>query len=122
MNPLDAREAEETYEYPARPYTLPMRPVQTFRVLSESGDVPTARTPDWTPEDLAWAERERLIGEITGLPFTPENRQIQEMVSSAQSTDWTQEDSDDFFFPDDGAWSDWYLTAEDARVLRQDGV
>lgn len=81
MNPLDAREAEETYEYPARPYTLPMRPVQTFRVLSESGDVPTA-----------------------------------------QQTDWTQEDSDDFFFPDDGAWSDWCLTAEDARVLRQDGV
>lgn len=92
MNPLDAREAEESYEYPARPYTLPMRPVQTFRVLSESGDVPTAQTTDWTPEDLAWAERERLIGEITGLPFTPD------------------------------AWSDKYLTAEDARVLRQDGI
>lgn len=81
MNPLDAREADETYEYPARPYTLPMRPVQTFKVLSESGDVP-----------------------------------------AAQQTDWTQEDSDDFFFPDDRAWSDWYLTAEDARVLRQDGM
>lgn len=88
MNPLDARESEETYEYPARPYTLPMRPVQTFRVLSESGDVPTAQTTgfnavedwEWTPEP----DLESLWG-------------------------WAP-------------WSDKYLTAEDARVLRQDGM
>lgn len=85
MNPLDAREAEETYEYPARPYTLPMRPVQTFRVLSESGDVPAAQMTSWTPG---------LIGDSVPL--------------------------DDGV--DDEAWSDKYLTAEDARVLRQDGI
>lgn len=79
MNPLDAREAEETYEYPARPYTLPMRPVQTFRVLSETGDKPVT---SWTPE--------------------------------TEMLDW-QSLTDD-------AWSDKYLTAEDARVLRQDGI
>lgn len=83
MNPLDAREAEETYEYPARPYTLPMRPVQTFRVLSESGDVPTAQTTEI--EDYL-AERDAYEG-----------RHLE-------------------------AWSDKYLTAEDARVLRQDGI
>lgn len=85
MNPLDARESEEAYEYPARPYTLPMRPVQTFRVLSESGDVPTAQVTDWTPG---------LIGD--SVPLDDE--------------------------VDDEAWSDKYLTAEDARVLRQDGI
>lgn len=83
MNPLDARESEETYEYPARPYTLPMRPVQTFRVLSESGDVPTAQVTGFNAvED--W--------ETDGNPFSEE------------------------------AWSDKYLTAEDARVLRQGGI
>lgn len=80
MNPLDARESEETYEYPARPYTLPMRPAQTFRVLSESGDVPTAQAR--FAQALAEYKRD-LVG---------------------------------------GPWSDKYLTAEDARVLRQDGV
>lgn len=77
MNPLDARESEETYEYPARPYTLPMRPVQRFKVLSTSGDQPVSM---WTPQ------LEALRNEI------------------------------------EDAWSDKYLTAEDARVLRQDGV
>lgn len=86
MNPLDAREAEETYEYPARPYTLPMRPVQTFRVLSESGDVPTAQATEIEEED-PW--------------------------EGANTTSV-------FAGPD--PWSDKYLTAEDARVLRQDGI
>lgn len=79
MNPLDAREADETYEYPARPYTLPMRPIQRFKVLSTSGDQPVT---SWSPE--------------------------------TEMLDW-QSLTDD-------AWSDKYLTAEDARVLRQDGV
>lgn len=83
MNPLDARESAETYEYPARPYTLPMRPVQTFRVLSESGDV-----PEYIRASIA-------EDEAAGLPEDPGYR---------------------------GAWSDKYLTAEDARVLRQNGV
>lgn len=83
MNPLDAREADETYEYPARPYTLPMRPVQTFRVLSESGDVPTTQETGFSAVE-AW--------ETDGNPFSEE------------------------------AWEDKYLTAEDARVLRQDGI
>lgn len=84
MNPLDAREAEETYEYPARPYTLPMRPAQSFRVLSESGDVPAAQTTDIDDYIDALHGYDR---DIVG-----------------------------------GPWSDKYLTAEDARVLRQDGV
>ena len=101
MNPLDAREAEETYEYPARPYTLPMRPVQTFRVLSETGDVPTAQVTSPTPQipEGMIEERDRLLG-IIGIDL-------------AQTTDWT---------PEDLAWADKYLTAEDARVLRQDGI
>lgn len=86
MNPLDAREADETYEYPARPYTLPMRPVQTFRVLSESGDVPTAQTTEIdSPNPL--------------------------LAKLYDRDEMTRE-----------AWSDKYLTAEDARVLRQDGI
>lgn len=94
MNPLDAREAEESYEYPARPYTLPMRPVQTFRVLSESGDVPTAQTTSWTPEaeDTLNKDWDKYLA----------GRWLDEV--------------------DDEAWSDKYLTAEDARVLRQDGI
>ena len=95
MNPLDAREAEETYEYPARPYTLPMRPVQTFRVLSESGDVPAAQVTSPTPQipEGMIEERDRLLG-IIGIDLAEP----------------------------DPAWSDKYLTAEDARVLRQDGI
>lgn len=85
MNPLDARDSEETYEYPARPYTLPMRPVQRFKVLSTSGDQPETA---WTPEeDDAWDRATTLAKQIN-----------------------------------DEAWSDKYLTAEDARVLRQDGM
>lgn len=91
MNPLDARESEETYEYPARPYTLPMRPAQRFKVLSETGDKPAT---SWTPE------AEDTL-----------NKDWDNYLTSR----WLDEVYDD-------AWSDKYLTAEDARVLRQDGI
>lgn len=95
MNPLDARESNETYEYPARPYTLPMRPVQSFRVLSESGDVPAAQEPEPYPEDLDYsADEVWCVNEARGLMSGREDR----------------------------PWMDGYLTAEDARVLRQDGM
>lgn len=95
MNPLDARESEETYEYPARPYTLPMRPVQSFRVLSTSGDTPT-----WEQIE----DKTEVHAADWSYGVTPEDQLMDEMGTR------------------DEAWSDKYLTAEDARVLRQDGI
>lgn len=97
MNPLDARETEETYEYPARPYTLPMRPQQTFRVLSTSGDTPTPTATSWTPHEW-WCSG--------GAPGSEEERPCKGCPDYRLAN----------------AWDNEYLTAEDARVLRQDGI
>lgn len=114
MNPLDAREAEEAYEYPARPYTLPMRPVQSFRVLSESGDVPTAQTTETTGYHSP-----TMIEIIGGPPVTSWTPETEDTLNK----DWDNYLAGRWLDEvDDEAWSDKYLTAEDARVLRQDGV